>query len=90
MIDRVIHDNAPQDRFVGEIYAWICIDPKTGLEGIASLLSPMSVQAPMQAITSSLDTARRMGDLYRILAKETGKQFQLVRFERAEIIDSFK
>lgn len=74
----IIHDNAPQDRLINELYAWVCVDPRTNLEGIAAVMP--GPNAPMQAVTSSLATARRMGVLYQALAKDTGKKFKLVKF----------
>lgn len=85
-MDKIIHD-APGDRIVTDLYAWIVTDHKTGLDGLFGIMSPTG--SDMQAITSSPAMARKIGELIRTLPF-AGKTFRLVRFKRAEVMETFK
>lgn len=75
-----------QDRLVIDLYAWIVTDKSTGLEGLFAINGGPTGQ--MQAITSSPDTARKIGDVIRRLPY-MGKRFRLVRFTKAEVLQEF-
>lgn len=75
----------PQDMIIEGLYAWICIDPRTNLEGIVSV--KIGGSPNMQAATSSLDIAKRLGVEIKQIAKETGKKFKLVHFGKDQIIE---
>lgn len=80
----LIHDPG-QDRLVDSLYVWVAIDPKTGLEGIASLVAGQNI--PMQAVTSSKAIADKMRELYVALSRRTGKRFELRKFTAFEVIE---
>ena len=82
----LIHD-APGDRIVGELYAWIVTDHRTGLEGLFGIMGPAG--ADMQAITSSPAIAKKIGEIIRTLPF-SGKTFCLVKFKRGEVLETFK
>jgi hypothetical protein len=86
MEDAIIHD-APGDRIVIELYAWIVTDHRTGLEGLFGIMGPGG--ADMQAITSSPAVAKKIGQMIRSLPF-AGKTFRLIKFKRGEVIESFK
>ena len=72
-----------QDRLVTDLYAWLVTDPRTGLEGIFGMSGGPSGE--MQAVTSSKDTALKIGELIKTLPL-AGKRFRLVRFAKAETV----
>lgn len=73
------------DRIITELYAWIVTDATTGpLEGIFGM--SMGPGQELQAITSSYDTAMKVGNLIKTLPYRGPKQFKLVRFKRVEVV----
>ncbi len=78
-----VYLNPDQDRFITELYAWIVTDQRTGLEGLFGMSGGPSGE--MQAVTSSKDTALKVGELIKTLPYR-GKLFRLVRFTKAENI----
>jgi hypothetical protein len=82
----MIIDNAPGDRIITELYAWVVTDLRTGLEGLFGIAGQYGGE--MQAITSSPDTARKIGELIKSLPLHNQKTFRLVRFAKAETVSA--
>lgn len=77
-----------QDRLVDELYAWIAVDPRTTLEGLAAIGQGSMT---MQAVTSSRATAEKLRPIMLQIAKQwTAKKFKLVRFKRAELVEELR
>lgn len=81
----ILHD-APGDRVVTDVYAWLCEDLQTGLEGIFGM---KLAGLEFQAVTSSLATAREIGQTLKTLPY-CGKKFRLVRFTKAEVLETYE
>lgn len=78
----LIIDNAPQDRLVTDLYAWIVTDPRTGLEGV---FGAKLGDQEFQCATSSIVIAQKMGELIKQLPFGN-KKFALVKFIKEKII----
>lgn len=71
------------DRLIRDVYVWVAIDKRTGLEGIFAFASQMGM--PLQAVTSSRQVAERMAENI-LKVPYSGKRFRLVHFKKTETL----
>lgn len=71
------------DRLIGELYAWVSIDPKTNLEGIIAFSAGGQM---LQAVTSSDRTAMLMRDKMKEVGRASGKNIKLLRFSKPDVL----
>lgn len=83
VIDTEQFSDPGQDRILNEVWAWVCEDPKTTLEGFCGF---MADGIPFQAVSGSRDTALKMRPYIERAKKLSGKKFRLVRYVKEDVL----
>jgi hypothetical protein len=68
-----------QDRLIGDIWAWVTVDPRTTLEGFCGV---MIDGAPHKAMADTFEGAMKFLPFLERHNHSNGTKFKLVRFEK--------
>ncbi len=69
-----------------EVFAWVSVDPSTNAESLCAVMSEEG--HPFQAISNDKETIAMMRAYFVDLAKQSKKQFKLVKFGSAETVEA--
>lgn len=78
--------NAPHNtKKITELFAYVSVDPKTGLEGLIGIEGRGGVM--MAAVSTNRVILEECKDVVRRIKNATGMSSRLIRFEIAEVLE---